>query len=41
MVDKCIKSKLDSVFTTRIPSFDVPLKKIHATLLYVSEFSNC
>ena len=40
MVEKCIKTKFDSLFIPRIHSTDVPFKKIYATLPYVSEFSN-
>ena len=40
MVEKFIKAELDSLFIPRIPSTDVPLKKIYAALPYVSEFSN-
>ena len=40
MDEKSIKIKLDSFFLPRIPSTDVPLKKIYITLPYVSEFSN-
>ena len=40
MIEKCIKTKLDSLFIPSIPSTDVPLKKMYATLSYVSAFSN-
>ena len=40
MVEKFIKTKLNSLFIPRIPFTDIPLKFFFATLPYVSEFLN-